>query len=125
MDAGDFIFLALVWLCAGMFVVIGLSATRRSSPVHFWSGSVVDPDTVSDISSYNREVGRMWKLYSTPFWVSGPLFFLSPPAGAVVIALASTVGIVLLIRRYRTIEAVYIIKNKPMRFSARGGKKLD
>ena len=50
------------------FVVMGLSATRRSSPCTFWSGWFRwDPDTVSDISSTIERSGVCGSFILLPF----------------------------------------------------------
>lgn len=54
-----------------LFYGIGIWAQKRKDPMHFWSGTEVEPGTISDIPAYNRENARMWKLYSVPFWLAG------------------------------------------------------
>ena len=56
-------------LCAGIFYGIGAWAQSRKDPMHFYSGTTVDPKTISDVPAYNRENARLWKRYSIPFWL--------------------------------------------------------
>ena len=99
--------------CGGLFYWIGTLASSRKDPMHFWSGSTVDPKTISDIPAYNRANARMWKRYSVPYWVSGVfgiLIFLDArflPWSMIPIGLACTVGIWWLIHTYRKIEKQY------------------
>ena len=110
MHAGDVIFIAAVWLCAGLFFGLGVLAGRKKDPMFFYSGVKVDPSVVRDIPAYNRENARMWKVYSIPFFLCGPLVLLSPLLAAAGIALASTLGLFLLVRHYHKIERRYILK---------------
>ena len=52
-----------IWLCAAIFVVIGVWALCRKTPMHFWSGSTVSIAEIRDIRRYNRANGRMWILF--------------------------------------------------------------
>ena len=79
-------------LCAGTFYGIGVWAAGRKDPMHFYSGTTVDPGTISDIPAYNRENAKMWKTFSLPFWLSGFCAILS-----LFIPWLSTVSIVLMV----------------------------
>ena len=58
--AGAIIWCVCVLGCAVLFCGIGVYAERSEKPMHFWSGSEVKPEEISDIPSYNRENARMW-----------------------------------------------------------------
>ena len=45
--------------CALLFVGIGLYSFRLKKPMWFWSGTTVDPESISDIPAYNRANGKM------------------------------------------------------------------
>ena len=106
------------WGCAGLFFGIGFCAQKQEKPVHFWAGSAIDPKSVMDIWAYNQENGRMWMVYSIPYWMAGliDLFFLGSDFGAiaaVILLLAACVpGIPMLIAHYRRIEKKYIKTQK-------------
>ena len=57
--------------CGALFLGIGVWANGLEKPMHFWSGSVIDPKTVRDIPEYNRKNALMWKWYSLPYWFAG------------------------------------------------------
>lgn len=96
-----------------LFFWMGVWAASRKDPMHFWSGSTVDPRTISDVPAYNLANGRMWKWYSAPYWLSGicallgifHLHFLV--LSAVFMVAACTVGIWWLVREYRRICKEY------------------
>lgn len=103
--------------CGALFSWIGSWAERRKDPMHFWSGSAVDPKTITDIPAYNMANARMWKRYAVPYWVTGwcgfGCFLNYPVASAVGIlsvGLASTIGIVWLIFAYKRIEKQYKVQ---------------
>ena len=104
--------------CGALFSWIGSWAKSRKDPMPFWTGSVVDPKTITDVQAYNQAIARMWKLYAVPFWLTGIcglLCFLETRISIVVgcwsVGLASTVGIVWLICAYKKIERQYKLQN--------------
>lgn len=116
--SGEEIFSAIIMLlcgfgCGALFYWIGAWASGRKDPMHFWSGSTVDPKTITDISAYNQANARMWKQYSIPYWISGVMGILTfwdvrlLAFSMVPIGLAGTVGIWWLIHTYRKIEKQY------------------
>ena len=104
--------------CGSLFSVIGSWAKGRKDPMPFWTGSVIDPKTISDIPAYNSKVSRMWKHYAVPYWLTGWCGFvgflnyrLAALAGCLSIGLASTIGILWLIWAYKRIEKQYKVQN--------------
>ena len=103
-------------LCAGIFYGIGVWARKRKDPMHFYSGSTVDPKTISDIPAYNRANEKLWKTYSIPFW-SCAIFALGSiwvdmlmTVSISVLVLACTVGGVWLVLKYNKIHSTYKIR---------------
>ena len=100
-------------LCAGVFYGIGVWAQKRKDPAHFYSGTTVDPKTISDIPAYNHENARLWKQYSIPFWLCagcalGSIWFeVLMVVSIVLLTLGCTVGIGWLIYRYHRILKTY------------------
>ena len=110
----------VIWLlavlgCGILFFGIGIWAERSEKPVHFWSGTKVDPRKVKDIPAYNHANARMWKFYSLPYMVSGALGGFSfwgewlMSAGVAILLSACFPGVIFLIRRYRQIEKEFIL----------------
>ena len=104
--------------CGGLFSWIGFWADTRKDPMSFWTGSVVDPKTVTDIPAYNKANARMWRRYAVPYWLTGWCglggFLWYKPAvlvGCLLVGLASTVGILWLIWAYKRIETQYKVQN--------------
>ena len=118
---GEKIFLVILMtfinlFCAGIFCAIGIWASSRKDPMHFYSGTTIDPRTISDIPAYNRECAKLWKNYSAPFFICAACAFASIWAdmlmtiSIVVLVLASTVGIGWLIWKYSKILRTYQIR---------------
>ena len=104
--------------CGGLFAWIASWAERRKDPAHFWTGSVVDSKTITDIPAYNKANARMWRRYAVPYWLTGwcgvisfVCYDLAVPAGCLLVGLASTVGIIWLIWAYKRIEKQYKVQN--------------
>lgn len=97
----------------GLFHWMGVWASNRKDPMHFWSGSTVDPKTISNIPAYNQANASMWKCYAVPYWLTGICGILCfwkiwfSVAAGIFITLACTVGIWWLIYTYRKIEKQY------------------
>ena len=114
--AGTVIMLICCWGCAALFLGIGIWALYRKTPMHFWSGTKVDPNSVSDIPAYNHENGKMWKWYSVPYWVAGAFALfgggsdLAAICAVVFLILAFIPGMPILIATYKRITDKFIVR---------------
>ena len=79
---GFAIWMISTWGCAALFLGIGVFAGSREEPMWFWSGSTVPSEKVRDIPEYNKANARMWKIYSVPYWICGPIFYWSRNNGS-------------------------------------------
>lgn len=61
---------AVFALCATVFLLIGCWAARRREPMHFWSGTKVDPASIRDVPAYNCACARLW-------WGCGAVWLLT------------------------------------------------
>ena len=119
MNAGKIIGVIIMALCGfgcgALFFGMGVYASKLKKPMHFWSGSAVDPKTISNVAAYNRENGKMWKQFSVPFWMSGVLAIGSIWAGwcsaayTILIFAGSIVGGIWLVLRYNKIRKKYAV----------------
>ena len=104
--------------CGALFFGIGIWANRLEKPMHFWSGSAIDPKTVSDIPEYNRKNAVMWKWYSLPYWLAGIFGVLGCKhewctyVALACLLLAAIPGLGILIACYKRIEKEHIVKPK-------------
>ena len=101
--------------CGALFFGIGVWATKRKDPMHFYSGTTVDPKTISNVPAYNRANGKMWKQFSVPFWMCGVLAIGSLWADwcavgyTILIFVGSIAGGVGLVLRYNKIRQKYAV----------------
>jgi hypothetical protein len=107
MSSENIIFAVICWLCSLIFGVIALWAFKRKAPMHFWSGSTVRPEEITDIPSYNRANGLMWAIYAVCMFVTGILSLFSIKVGAVLLVIVCVPGIAVLIFVYNRIYNKY------------------
>lgn len=107
---GLIIMVVCCWGSAGLFCGIGLWAEHCKKPIHFWSGTKIDPETVTDIPAYNHANAVMWELYSIPYWLAGVCSFYSELCAGILIMLASVPGLAYLFWQYGRIEKEFIKK---------------
>ena len=102
--------------CGLTFSCIASCAKKSKKPFHFWSGSKVDPEKVTDIPAYNRANAAMWRVYAIPYWIAGVfgcLGFLGDifaTVSAVIMFLACIPGVFFLVLRYTKIEKEFVRK---------------
>ena len=110
---GLMIMLGCCFGCGAMIYGIGIWAEKSKKPFGFWTYKEVKPESISDIPAYNRENGKMWKIYSIPYFLAalcgiGGIWcpWLNALAVSLVI-LACTLGIGWLIWYYKRIFRKY------------------
>lgn len=108
--AGTIIACTVYFGCAILFYGIGIYAKNCQKPMWFWSGTEVDPTTITDVVQYNRENSRMWKLYSLWYFAAGVVAIFNHIAAVVLLVLSCTVGIVILVATYHKIHEKYKVK---------------
>ncbi|WP_343101670.1 hypothetical protein [Romboutsia sp. MSSM.1001216sp_RTP31141st1_G3_RTP31141_220114] len=90
-----------------IFVGIGIYSFKRKTPMHFWAGTTVKSEEISNIKAYNRANGIMWISYGLSFLLI-PL--LGSMVGSIVIAILSPFMIVGMVLCYRCIYNKYKVK---------------
>ncbi len=108
--AGTIIWCITVFGCALLFLSIGIYAEKREKPMWFWVGSTVEEATITDVKAYNKENGRMWKLYSLWYWASGVIYFWNEWIAVILLVLSCTLGIGILVGTFNKIEKQYKVK---------------
>jgi len=107
MSSANIIFAIVCWMSSIIFGVIALWAFKRKDPMHFWSGTTVKPEEITDIPSYNRANGLMWATYTVCMVVTGIVSLFSIIAGAILLTVLYVPGIVVLIIVYKRIYNKY------------------
>ena len=107
MQPANIIAAAMCVIVAVFMATIALWAFKRKDPMHFWTGSTIDPKDISDIPAYNRANGLMWLVYSGLFIISAVISLINITAGGISIAVISTLGIIPLIIGFKKITKKY------------------
>lgn len=64
-------YFSIASIFAGLvFIAVGIWAFCRKTPMHFWSGTTVSPETITDVKKYNKANGFMWIIASLIFFVA-------------------------------------------------------
>ena len=107
LDEGSIIILAVCWACALIFIAIALWAFKRKKPIHFWSGSTVKPEEITDVPAYNKENAIMWAVYAACFLLIGVMGLISTAAAGIFLTIVCTVGVYALYKNYKRIYNKY------------------
>ncbi|MGI6727032.1 MAG: hypothetical protein ACOX4P_00510 [Anaerovoracaceae bacterium] len=109
---GNIIYVLTCCLCGVVFSGIGIYAYKKKTPMHFWSGTTVHSEEITDIKAYNRENAIMWIVYSLFFFLSGimGLFDKTTFYAGILLILSCFPGIFVLILNYLRIERKYKVK---------------
>lgn len=108
MESGAVLFAITVWICGLLFIGIGVFAWKKKTPMHFWSGTTVKSEEISDIKAYNKANGIMWLIYGGMFMLVGLLSLIcSVFVGAAITIFMSVPGLIILIIVYKKIYNRY------------------
>ena len=107
---GNVILFVSCILCGVIFLGLGVSATKRKTPMNFWSGAAVPSESISDIPAYNRALGKLWGGYSAVWFISGLVGLWRPLTATVLMCVLGSGGAVALVLIYKRIEKKYRIK---------------
>ncbi len=107
MSSANILFAVICWVSTLPFVAIAIWAFKRKEPMHFWSGSTVSPEEITNIPAYNRANGLMWTVYAIGYLITGLLSLVNIIISVVLLILVSVVGTVALIVFYNRIYKKY------------------
>jgi len=107
MSFSNIIFAFICWLCSLIFGAIAIWAFKRKDPMHFWSGSTVRPEEITNIPSYNHANGLMWSVYTACMVVTGIVSFFSISIGAILLIVVCVAGLIILVIAYTMIYNKY------------------
>lgn len=102
------VFLMILFICASIFISIGIFALNKKTPINFWSGTTVSPEEIRDIKAYNRANGLMWIIYGASYILYGVLgFFVSGDIITLIMIVGTLGGLILMVMVYRRIYGKY------------------
>ena len=99
----------LSFLLSGLvFIGFGVFALKKQTPIHFWSGTQVKAEEISDIKAYNRANGIMWITYGILIILSSiPTIFIESDIWAVISIVILFLGLILMMIIYKKIYNKY------------------
>lgn len=68
----------ILFLVGIIFVLIGVYAYQRKSPMYFYAGSDTDASEITDVKAYNRANGIMWITYGALYFIPILVYILVP-----------------------------------------------
>lgn len=107
MMAGKIICCLVCFGCGLVFYVLGIYASKTEKPMHFYSGTEIDTNTITDIKKYNQENALMWKVYSLCYFVSAIVGIWNTLLCVILLIFSCSVGIVFLVIQYHRILRKY------------------
>ena len=105
--AGKIICWMVCFGCAFLFYGIGIYAAKIDHPMHFYTGTQIDSNTITDIQKYNHENAIMWKYYSLWYFGAGIAQIWSTFLCVILMISGCSVGIVFLVTTYHRILKKY------------------
>jgi len=107
MDSGDIalgIGLLAVTLLMGVVICINaIYHNVRKTPTNFWTGSIIKPEEIANISAYNRANYIMWVIYLVCLALAGVVVFFSWIIGLIVYLIVVLLGVAIMIVVYKRI----------------------
>lgn len=98
----------ILFICAIVFICIGIYALKKKTPMHFWSGTIVKTEEISDIKAYNKANGIMRIIYGLIFIISAIISLIfDSNIGGIISAISATLGLFILVIVYRRIYNKY------------------
>ena len=84
------------WICSLGVGAIALVAFKRRKPMHFFAGTTINPEEITDIAAFNRANGWMWTIYAACMAVVGILSLLNHIVGIILLVALFIFGIIVL-----------------------------
>ena len=101
------LFNGILGFCVLVFAAIGLWALLRKTPMHFWSGTTVEPEEITDVKKYNKANAVMWFCYCIPQIISMLIAPFSVSLATIVMVAGILGGLPVLIIVYKKIYNKY------------------
>ena len=107
MSFSNIFFAVICLLCSFSFGAIAIWAFKSKGPIHFWSGSTVSPEEITNIPAYNRANGLMWLIYTICMVVASILSLFSILIGVILLVIICVPGTIALVIAYNRIYKKY------------------
>lgn len=101
------LFTIIAWACGAIFIGLGIYSIRKKTPMHFWAGTTVKSNEITNIRAYNKANGIMWISYGSTFVLAGVFSLLNMAIGTMFFIIAGIAGTFVLILVYNHIYNKY------------------
>lgn len=98
------VFIGTSIFCGLVFVSLGIWAFVRKTPMHFWAGSTVLPETITNVKKYNRANGLMWIIAALQFFIAPVIAYFDFNLAMSIFSIAVPLTVVLLIIAFLIIQ---------------------
>ena len=103
-------FMTVILCVSAVYIGIGVLSFKKKTPVHFWTNQKIKAKAISDVKSYNREIGLMWLVYGFSLLLCSLLqIVLRGIMGPLVFVLTLVIGIFVMVNKYGVIYDKYKI----------------
>ena len=102
----------IIFVCGlGIYLFGAWVSKQTDKPVGFWAnGDPIDPKTVTDIPGYNRELGKVFRIYAFGCLASAVLLPFAAAVSLILLIIWGIFGTWWLIRSYKRMEKRYILR---------------
>ena len=113
MFLSDLVTFSMAAIFSGLvFVAVGIWAFCRKTPMHFWAGSTISPEAITDVKKYNRANGFMWIFAALPM-ISAPIIaYFDFSLAITIFSIAVPLTVVLLIVAHIFIYKLFSVEKK-------------
>lgn len=86
-------YLIIMWGGALVYLIVGICAMNKKTPMRLSYFSRLTADMVSDVPAYNKAVGKMWCALAGVLFAGGVMDALNPASSVFIFAVFCTFGI--------------------------------
>ena len=107
---GNIITFVILFGVGSVFLGLGIYASKKEKPMHFYSGIEVKASEIRDVKAYNKENGIMWIMYSLWYYCAAIVGFFNSVLALILMISSCTIGLWILVVHYKRIEKKYRVK---------------
>jgi len=107
MSFSNIFFATICLLCSLSFGAIAIWAFKSKNPIHFWSGSTVNPEEITNIPAYNHANGLMWLIYTICMVMASIISLFSILISVILLVIICVPGTIALVIAYNRIYKKY------------------
>ena len=99
------------FVCGIVFLLVGIWAFCRKTPMHFWAGSTVPAESITDVKKYNKANGIIWTVAAIPYFISGIIAFFDFNLASIILTISCFGGLLFLFIAHTFIYKHFSVKS--------------